>query len=142
MVDYTIFKNDKFKTILSTPDSSFLELNLEEGDQYIEGYYAEEDYYIKDSEFFPYPERPNYPHVFNKETETWDWDEDFSWGELRFERDQKLLTVVDPVVTNPLRWNSLTSEKQTEYTNYRQALLDLPQNTADPRYPTWPTPPE
>jgi len=142
MPDYTIFKNNKFKSVISVPDFDTLELNLEEGDQYIEGYYSDEVYYIKNNEFHPYPEKPNYPHIFNLETEEWDWNEQASWDDLRYNRDQKLILELDPVVSNPLRWNSLTSEKQTEYTNYRQALLDLPQNTTDPRNPVWPEPPQ
>ena len=45
---------------------------------------------------------------------------------IRQERDNKLTDVVDPIVSNPLRWASFSSEKQTEWANYRQALLDMP----------------
>lgn len=48
---------------------------------------------------------------------------------LRAIREDLLITEVDPIVTNSLRWNSLTPEKQQEWTNYRQALLDLPADT-------------
>ena len=41
----------------------------------------------------------------------------------------------------PDRWASMVGAKQTEWTNYRQALRDLPANTADPKNPTWPTKP-
>ena len=46
---------------------------------------------------------------------------------IREQRDQILTQVVDPIVSNPLRWASFSSEKQTEWSNYRQALLDMPQ---------------
>jgi hypothetical protein len=46
---------------------------------------------------------------------------------IREERNSTLLGVVDPIVSNPLRWPSFSSEKQTEWSNYRQALLDLPE---------------
>ena len=46
---------------------------------------------------------------------------------IREQRDQILTQVVDPSVSNPLRWASFSSEKQTEWSNYRQALLDMPQ---------------
>lgn len=45
---------------------------------------------------------------------------------VRSARNELLETVVDPVVTNPLRWNALSAEKQQEWIDYRQALLDLP----------------
>ncbi len=37
--------------------------------------------------------------------------------------------------------NQLSSDKKTEWATYRQALRDLPANTADPSNPTWPTKP-
>ena len=46
--------------------------------------------------------------------------------ELRGIRNELLQTEVDPLVTNPLRWNDLSAEKQQEWKDYRQALLDLP----------------
>lgn len=45
---------------------------------------------------------------------------------LRDERDSLLTKDVDPIVTNPLRWDALSAEKQQEWRDYRQALLDLP----------------
>jgi len=47
---------------------------------------------------------------------------------LRAERDRLLVEEVDPIVSNNLRWADMTSEKQTEWSNYRRALLDLPAN--------------
>ena len=41
----------------------------------------------------------------------------------------------------PDRWASMGGAKQTEWTNYRQALRDLPENTADPKNPSWPEKP-
>ena len=57
--------------------------------------------------------------------------------QVRAQRDL-LLSVVDVVVSNPLRWASLTSDKQNEWTVYRQALLDVPQQSGFPRTVTWP----
>ena len=47
-------------------------------------------------------------------------------------RSLYLHTYVDPVVTNPLRWEELSEEEQTEIKNYRQYLLDVPQQTDFP----------
>jgi hypothetical protein len=47
-------------------------------------------------------------------------------------RDQKLSADIDHVVGNPLRWEQLSPEQQTAYSNYRIALLDLPD---DPDFP-------
>ena len=61
---------------------------------------------------------------------------------IREERDTILVTVVDPLVSNPLRWASLASDKQTEWTNYRTNLLGVPQQAGFPNSITWPTKPE
>ena len=61
---------------------------------------------------------------------------------LRAQRDEKLETEVDPIVSNPLRWNDLTEAKQTEWTQYRTDLLNLPEQSGFPNTVTWPTKPE
>ena len=61
---------------------------------------------------------------------------------LRAQRDEKLVTEVDPMVSNPLRWNELTEAKQTEWTQYRTDLLNLPEQSGFPNTVTWPTKPE
>ena len=62
--------------------------------------------------------------------------------QIRQERNGILTTVVDPLVSNPLRWADLTSDKQAEWATYRQALLDVPQQAGFPTNITWPTKPE
>ena len=65
---------------------------------------------------------------------------------LRLERNRLLLEEVDPIVSNNLRWADMTAEKQTEWSNYRRALLDLPANQTpaddDLSNITFPTKPE
>ena len=60
---------------------------------------------------------------------------------IRKERDTILVTVVDPLVSNPLRWASLASDKQTEWANYRTNLLGVPQQAGFPNSITWPSTP-
>jgi len=60
---------------------------------------------------------------------------------IRNKREYILSTVVDPMVSNPLRWASLSSDKQTEWSNYRTALLNVPQQSGFPNSITWPTEP-
>lgn len=58
----------------------------------------------------------------------------------RRERDVKLLEV-DAVAGNALRWASLSDEKKVEWSTYRQALLDVPQQAEFPLNITWPVAP-
>ena len=60
---------------------------------------------------------------------------------LRAQRDSKLRLEVDPIVSNPLRWNELTETKQTEWAQYRTDLLDLPEQSGFPNTVTFPTKP-
>ena len=61
--------------------------------------------------------------------------------EVRSERDNILTRVVDPLVSNPLRWTELTSDKQAEWSQYRLDLLNVPQQAGFPNTITWPTKP-
>lgn len=61
---------------------------------------------------------------------------------VRNDRDSILRNVVDPLVSNPLRWADMTAEKQAEWVTYRRALLDVPQQEGFPTDITWPTQPE
>jgi hypothetical protein len=60
---------------------------------------------------------------------------------VRAERDNILDTVVDPLVSNPLRWSDLSSDKQTEWSQYRTDLLNVPQQAGFPNSITWPDEP-
>jgi hypothetical protein len=60
---------------------------------------------------------------------------------IRRQRDNILATVVDPIVSNNLRWADLTSEKQAEWSQYRTDLLNVPQQSGFPSSVTWPTEP-
>ena len=61
---------------------------------------------------------------------------------LRLQRDLELENVVDPIVTNPLRWAELTEAKQAEWQQYRLDLLNYPQQDGFPNDATFPTAPE
>mgnify|MGYP001334736447 FL=1 len=59
----------------------------------------------------------------------------------RSKRDGLLVTVVDPIAGNALRWAALTSEQRTAWATYRTALLDVPAQAGFPSSITWPTAP-
>ena len=62
-------------------------------------------------------------------------------SDARTQRDQLLISEVDPIVTNPLRWAELSSTEQQAWTDYRTALLDVPQQASFPEDIVWPTKP-
>ena len=61
---------------------------------------------------------------------------------VRAERDRRLATEVDPIVSNALRWADLTAAKQAEWAQYRTDLLNVPDQAGFPHDITWPTKPE
>ncbi|MGB1154093.1 MAG: phage tail assembly chaperone [Paracoccaceae bacterium] len=61
---------------------------------------------------------------------------------VRAERDWKLANEVDPIVSNPLRWNDMSAEEQAAWAQYRTDLLNVPQQEGFPHNVVWPTKPE
>lgn len=59
------------------------------------------------------------------------------WREVRIARDRKLVTT-DILILKAYENNQLVD---SDLTTYRQALRDIPQNTVDPFYVTWPVDP-
>jgi len=57
-------------------------------------------------------------------------------------RKVKLIREVDPVVTNPLRWQDMSLEKQNEWIKYRRDLLDITLQKDFPLNISWPIKPE
>lgn len=59
--------------------------------------------------------------------------------EARTKRAKILATEIDTM--NPMRWAGLSATKKSEWTAYRQALLDVPSQEGFPLTITWPTAP-
>jgi hypothetical protein len=57
---------------------------------------------------------------------------------VRADRDGRLAEV-DAIAGNALRWAALDTATQAEWSTYRQALLDVPQQAGFPNDITWPT---
>ena len=62
-------------------------------------------------------------------------------AQVRAERDNRLLEV-DTIAGNALRWATLDADTQAAWSAYRQALLDVPQQSGFPHDIAWPTKPE
>lgn len=52
--------------------------------------------------------------------------------QVRQTRNMYLQEYVDPLVTNPLRWQDLSESEQEEIKNYRKYLLDIPEQKEFP----------
>jgi hypothetical protein len=117
-----------------------LAMNLE-GKSFVEGYYNTDQYYIVNNVLHSKPANPGTwltPHVFDYESKTWKADHESALKKTRDFRNQ-LLNHLDRV--NPVWYASLTAEQQQELIAYRQALLDVPQQTGFPDQVEWPAKP-
>ena len=61
---------------------------------------------------------------------------------VREKRDNLLVTEVDHIAGNALRWADLAADKQNEWTQYRTDLLNIPQQNGFPYNIVWPIKPE
>ena len=61
--------------------------------------------------------------------------------DVKQKRDEILSTEVDPIVSNALRWEDFTEEKQNEWREYRKALLDITDQEGCPTKVIWPQKP-
>jgi len=53
-----------------------------------------------------------------------------------------LLAEMDQVISNQIRFDAMPTEKQNQWTTYRQALLDVPQQSGFPETVNWPDKPD
>lgn len=61
---------------------------------------------------------------------------------VRYNRDMLLVSEVDPIVSNPLRWADMTAEEQEAWATYRTDLLNITEQEGFPYNVVWPTKPE
>jgi hypothetical protein len=59
---------------------------------------------------------------------------------VRGKRDYLLSSSVDPIVSNPLRWDDMSADKQAQWKLYRRALLDITEQADFPNV-IWPQEP-
>lgn len=59
-------------------------------------------------------------------------------SEVRGERDFLLSENVDRIISNPLRWGDMTESDQNAWTQYRQKLLDITDQSGFPHDVNWP----
>lgn len=59
---------------------------------------------------------------------------------MRGQRDL-LLSQLDLILSNPLRWNEMTQDQKNAWSQYRTDLLNVPQQVGFPHDINWPTSP-
>jgi hypothetical protein len=140
---YTKYSTDTGQIIghVVSDNQDLLTLNTH-GQSYVEGYFDQDQYYIVDGHVENKANKPDNSHViydFDYNTKTWIVDLEQTKKQIRMLRNT-WLSVVDRI--NPVWYASLTVEQQQELQAYRQALLDVPQQTGFPTHTSWPAKPQ
>jgi len=139
---YTFYNpsNGQITGVVSVQSDNQLE-QMREHHSVIPGAFDGTRYRIVDNVAVELPPNPS-DHIvqyqFNFETLTWEIDTINSEYQSRQHRNL-LLTAVDRV--NPVWFNSLTTQQQSELAEYRLALLAVPQHSGFPTQVNWPAKP-
>jgi hypothetical protein len=139
MMNFTIY-NPATGEILynfTCNDQPTADANLQ-GHDFIEGYYFGEEYYIDNQQAKFKGERPTINHTFDYAAKIWKLDNSLLETSLKNTRNT-LLQDIDKIT--PVWYASLSAEQQTQLQQYRQALLDVPQQIGFPESVEWPAKP-
>ena len=68
--------------------------------------------------------------------------DEYAAAQIRMKREYILIGELDPIVSNPLRWAAMSDAERQAWSDYRQALLDITDQSGFPHNVTWPTKPE
>ena len=111
------------------------------GKTYIEGSFSGKDYYVENAQAVAKPVKPIgiNQYTFDYATKSWIIDLTATTNQVKLIRNNLLASNIDKV--NPIWYASLSADQQTELQNYRQLLLDIPQQPGYPIDVVWPEKP-
>jgi hypothetical protein len=125
--------------VYDVPDAEHFAANLTDK-SWIEGDYSA-GYYIESGVPVAMPADPSTalaPYKFDHVSKFWQLDQSAAEFLNRVERN-RLLADIDRV--NPVWYDSLAADQQQQLITYRQALLDVPQQSEFPATVNWPAKP-
>jgi hypothetical protein len=143
-MNYTIFEPVTGEIMSTMSASSYDDVEVHLLDKaFIDGYFHGDEYYI-DVETRSAVQKSADPstdfvkYIWDYSIKSWAINAELTAQSVREHRNA-LLGVVDKV--NPVWFMTLTDEQRTQAQQYRQALLDVPQQTGFPLSIEWPTKP-
>jgi hypothetical protein len=114
--------------IVGVVQSNNIEVQLSEGQAYLEGSYNDTQFYIENSLPVQIPVQPNDFCVFDYTTKSWVQDSSLAISyNLQKRLDLLYLSDWTQIPNNPL-----TAEQQAAWATYRQELRDIPQQSGYP----------
>jgi len=140
MIQATIYDNQGCVLgCYTSNDPDMLMMNLQHHN-WIEGA-VPADHYIKDGQAWPMGPRPDtedLKHSWDYANCAWKLNVETTANNIR-QRRNNMLSDLDRV--NPVWFNSLTTQQQSELAEYRLALLAVPQQSGFPTQVNWPAKP-
>jgi hypothetical protein len=139
---YTIYDpaTGHIQRVIFGDNPDWMQQNLA-GQSYVPGEFDGTKYYIHNDQALLKPVNPSngqQVHKFDYSSKSWQLDLTASEAAVRKLRNIELATV-DKI--NPVWFSTLSSQQQQELAVYRQALLDVPQQTGFPGTVDWPAKP-
>lgn len=119
-------------------DETF-ELQKNDGEYLLEGEFTGNQY-VDNGTLVNMPTKPSPNHVFDYEIKDWVFDSFYAAQQVYAKRDELLRNGVDRI--SPVWWASMTQQEQQAWSQYRQDLLDVPQQSGFPQDINWPVAPE
>jgi len=95
--------------------------------------------YVQNGELVDMPPQPSLDYVFDYDTKQWAPDIFAATQKAYAKRNELLSTGPDRI--SPIWWSSMTPEQQQAWSDYRQHLLDVPDQPGFPLEIDWSTPP-
>ena len=135
-MNYTIY-SELTGQILKIVQTTDIDLQLQDGESYLEGEIDDSAFYIANGEAVAIPPQPDEYSVFDFTTKQWVQSENLAIADVLPKR-QRLLYATDwtQIPNNPL-----TTEQQAAWATYRQELRDIPQQSGYPFNVVWPVAP-
>jgi len=139
MANYAIYKeNGQIVTAGCCHDSLLSSMTIPKGFRLIEGIADPEKNMIYEGQIVDIPVRPSGEYDFDYTQRQWVINIERASLLAKKQRDGRL-KAVDKI--NPIWWASMPDEIQQKWIEYRQALLDVPQQPGFPVNIDWPTEP-
>jgi hypothetical protein len=123
--------------IVGVVQSSNIEIQLIDGQAYLDGAYNDTQFYVENGLPIEIPEQPNNFSVFDYTTKSWVADPSLA---IAYD-SQKRLDLLYLSDWTQIPNNPLTTAQQEAWATYRQELRDIPEQSGYPFNVVWPVAP-
>lgn len=128
-MNYTIYIKNTGEIVKNLFCNNISEQQISNLQDYVEGIYDHNSYYIQNKIPIPIPNKPEGKYyVFDFETKQWVLDDNIAIKDVLSKRNSLLYISDWTQIPN----NPLTAEQQAAWATYRQELRDIPQQSGYP----------